>query len=200
MTVHNVFWHSTNPSHRGRDLDPSGIRTRPPNSVVASRALTTALGLLVIAIGDYRARRGFEPSEPFLWIGLVIIVLPLGLALWSPRPSRRDRIGLVILLGLSLEFVKVLYNPARFAFYDEFSHWRTAIDISTSGHLFLPNQLQPISPSYPGLEALSAVFAALSGLPLDRAGMLIIGLGRLLLVLALFVLFERISQSHRVAG
>jgi hypothetical protein len=168
--------------------------------VIASRALTTSLGLISIAIADFRARRGFEPSEPFLWIGLLVIVVPIGLALWSPRPTRRDRIGLVLLLGLGLQLVKVLYSPDRLAFYDEFAHWRTAIDIATSGHLFLPNQLLPISAYYPGLEAITTVFAAMSGLPLDRAGMLIIGLGRLLLVLGLFMLFERTSRSHRVAG
>jgi len=168
--------------------------------VVASRALTTALGLLSIAIADFRARRGFEPSEPFFWLGLLIIVVPIGLALWSPRPTRRDRIGLVLLLGLGLQFVKVFYNPGNPAFFDEFSHSRTAIDIAVSGHLFLPNPLQPISPYYPGLEALTVVFAALSGLSLDQAGVLVIGIGRMVLVLALFMLFERASRSHRAAG
>ncbi|MDP9247839.1 MAG: hypothetical protein M3O95_07115, partial [Candidatus Dormibacteraeota bacterium] len=92
----------------------------------------------------------------------------------------------MLLLAIGLQFVKVLYNPDRLAFYDEFSHWRTAIDISTSGHLFLPNPLQPVSPYYPGLEAITTVFGELTGFPLDRAGMIIIGLGRLQLAVALF--------------
>jgi hypothetical protein len=165
MTARNDFWQSTDPSKKGRKLDASGVATRSHGSLVASRALTTALGLLSIAIADFRARRGFEPSEPFFWLGLLIIVLPIGLALWSPRPTRRDRIGLVLLLGLGLQFVKVLYNPGNPSFFDEFSHLRTAIDIAVSGHLFLPNPLHPISPYYPGLEALTAVFAAFGTLP-----------------------------------
>jgi hypothetical protein len=177
-----------------------GVATESRESVIASRALTTAFGLLLVAIADFRARRGMEPSEPFFWLGLVVIALPIGLLLWSPRGSRGDRIGLVLLLGLGLELVRVFYNPNRLAFYDEFSHWRTAIDIATSSHLFLPNPLQPISAYYPGLEALTVAFAEISGLSLTEAGVLVIAIGRIVLVLALFMMFERVSRSRRAAG
>jgi hypothetical protein len=200
MTVRVNFWRSTDPSKKGRNLDRSGVATRSRESVVALRAITTALGVLSIAIADFRARRGLEPSEPFLWLGLVIIVVPIGLALWSPRPTRRDRVGLVLLLGLGLQSAKVLYSPGNPVFFDEFSHLRTAIDIAVSGHVFQPNPLQPISAYYPGLEALTTVFAGLSGLSLTQAGVLVIGTGRIVLMLALFMLFERASRSHRIAG
>ena len=65
-------------------------------------AVTSGLGLLVVSVADFRARLGVVPSEPLFWIGLVILVLPIALALWSPKPTRAQRIGAVILLGLGL--------------------------------------------------------------------------------------------------
>jgi hypothetical protein len=183
-----------------RTLDRKGAGIPSRGNLVLSRALTTCVGAILIAMGDFQARRGLEPSESFFWIGLLVILVPIALALWSPRPTRPQRIGLVLLLGLGLQSVKVLYNTDRMAFYDEFSHLRTAMDISITGHLFGGNPLQPVSAFYPGLEALTSVFADLSGVTLTQAGTVVIVIARIILMLALFMLFERASRSHRIAG
>jgi hypothetical protein len=53
---------------------------------------------------------------------------------------------------------------------------------------------------YPGLEAFTAMFASLSGLPIPIAGLLVIGFARALLIVGLFILFERAGGSSRTAG
>ena len=163
-------------------------------------AVTSGLGLLVVSVADFRARLGLDLAEPLFWIGLAILVLPIALTLWSPRPTRAQRIGAVILLGLGLYGVRVCYSPGTFAFFDEFAHWRTAIDIGSTGLLFSANPLQPTSAVYPGLESFTAVFASLSGLGVSQAALLVIGAARIVVVVALFLFFERASGSARVAG
>ena len=62
---------------------------------------------------------------------------------------------LVILLGLALYAVKVLHSPTGFTHFDEFLHWRSALDVVERQRLFVPNSLLPISPHYPGLEIVT---------------------------------------------
>jgi hypothetical protein len=118
-------------------------------------AVTSGLGLLVVSVADFRARLRVELSEPLFWIGLAILVLPIALTLWSPRPTRAQRIGAVILLGPGLYGVRVCYSPGTFAFFDEFAHWRTAIDIGSTGLLFSVNPLQPTSALYHDIRPAS---------------------------------------------
>jgi hypothetical protein len=183
-------------------IEPRSMGSRAWGSAayLGVRALTTGLGMAVIALADYRARRGMEPSEPLFWLGLVILVAPIAFSLFSPSPTRAERIGLVLLLGLGLYSAKILYNPGSFIFFDEFSHWRTALDIGSTHTLLTANQLQPISARYPGLEALTAIFASASGLPIETAGPIVVGIARAMLVVGMFILFERAGGSARVAG
>lgn len=163
-------------------------------------AVTTGLGLLVVSVADARARLGLDLSEPLFWIGLAILVLPIALALWSPRATRAQRIGVVILLGLGSYGVRVCFSPGIFVLWDEFSHWRTTIDIASTGTLFSANPLQPISALYPGLESFTAVFASLAGLGVDQAALVVIGAARIVVLVALYLFFERASRSAHVAG
>ncbi len=107
---------------------------------------------------------------------------------------------LVVALGVSLYGVKLLANPTGFTFFDELSHARTTLDIFNTGHLLHPNPLQPISPYYPGLKIVTAAFARLTGLSLFVSGIAIIGIGRVVLVAALYAIFKEVSHSSRVAG
>jgi hypothetical protein len=163
-------------------------------------AVTSGLGLLLVSVADFGARLGLDLSEALFWMGLVMLVLPVALALWSPRPTRTQRIGVVILLGLGLYGVRICFSPGSFAFYDEFSHWRTVIDINSTGTLFSSNPLNPTSALYPGLESFTSVFASLAGLGVSQAALLVIGAARIVVVVALFLFFERASGSARVAG
>jgi hypothetical protein len=167
---------------------------------LSTLALVSAGGVLLVAIANAHARAESEWALAILYVGLLAIFLPIAACVFARAPTRGERIGLVIVLGMSLYVVKVLFDPTMFTRFDELLHWRTAHDLVTSGRLFSPNSMLPISPLYPGLEIVTGALVSLTGLDIFHAGVLVVAMARLLLMLALFLLFEEISQSARVAG
>jgi hypothetical protein len=163
-------------------------------------SVTGGLGLLAVALADTASRAAAVWAEPVFWAGLLIITAPVLLRLASPHTSRTERLGLVTGFGMALYLVKVLHSPAEFTFYDEFSHWRTVLDILNTHRLFSENPLLPISPMYPGLENVTSALVNLGHLSIFDAGILVIGVARLLLILTLFLLFEQVSDSAHVAS
>lgn len=163
-------------------------------------SLIGALGLLLVALANTGARNDAAWSESLFWMGLLVLFAPIASRLASSGPSERERIGLVAILGLGIYFVKLLHSPLSFTFHDELLHWRTANDILQSGHLFQDNPLLQVSALYPGLEIVTSMLISLSGLKVFSAGVVVIGLARLVLVLALYLFYKEISNSPRVAG
>lgn len=162
--------------------------------------LTAAVGLLAVAEGYTGARRGAPWAEWAFWAGILLIFAPAAFRLLAPQAARRERIGILAILAVALYLVKVLHSPLSFTFYDELLHLRTADDIGVSGRLFRENPLLPISPLYPGLESATVLAARATGLDLFPAGVAVVGAARLLLILALFLLYERAIGSARTAG
>jgi len=162
--------------------------------------LSCALALLSIALAFvYSRQREVDLSASFFPVIGLMFALPAW-RLLAPTPSRNERIYLLCLVGIACYLVKVLGNPLHFIYYDEFLHWRTADDILTTHHLFHSNLLLPVSPYYPGLEIITNALSSVSGLDTFSSGILVIGIARLVLVLALFILNERILKSSRVAS
>lgn len=179
------------------------------DSAVASRtgwgqlplvALISAAGLLLVSISFTAGRSAASWADLAYWVGILAIFLPVGIRLLSAQAGRRERLGLVAVIGLELYLVKVMNSPSSFTYHDELLHWRTTLDILQTGHLFERNSLLPISPLYPGLEIITSALVNLSKLPIFDAGVVLIGAGRLLLVLALFIFYEEVSRSAQVAG
>lgn len=172
-------------------------RTR---SWLPALSLTSASGLLLVAIADTLSRSMAGQYDGLLWVGLLIMIVPIAARLASAAPTRRERIGLVILLGLGLYLVKVLHSPYGFTFSDELVHSYNGTRILETGDLFEANSILRVTPLYPGLETVTAAFAALSGLSMFGAGLVVVGIARLIAMLALFLLYEEISGSARLAG
>ncbi len=163
-------------------------------------SLTSAIGLLLIALGDTAARTGEAGADGLFWGGLLLIFGPAAGRLIYARISERESFGLVLMLGFFLYLVKVMHSPVGFTFFDEFLHWRTLNDIIKSDFLFNVNPLLPTSAIYPGLEIVMTAVIKLSGLPYFPAAMGLLGLGRLVFLLSLYMIFKEISRSNRVAG
>ncbi len=184
---------------------PLRFEGRPAASVVqrawlATMVLAAAGGLVVVAAADGAARAGAAVAEPLFWVGVLTIFVPISARLLLPFTSREERIALVAVLGIGLYLVKVFHSPTAFTFHDEFAHWRNVQNVISTGHLFQPNPLLPVSADFPGLEAITAAAAQLSGLPVFVVGVVVIGIARLVAVLAIFLFFESVSGSARVAG
>lgn len=162
--------------------------------------LITALALVVIAIGDTAARSGAGWGQPLFYLGLVAIFAPTAARLVSTEASRGERVGLVVLVGLGLYVVKVLHDPVAFTTHDELGHWRAVDDILRTGHLFHVNPIVRTYSAYPGMDVVASGLVRLSGLSIFGAGVIIIAAARLVIMLALFYVFEQVTGSARIAG
>lgn len=185
-------------------LPPRGVRasTRVGGwGYLPELSLIGAIGLLLVALGYTGSRASAGWAEPLFWLGLVVIFTPIIARLFVLRtPDRRERLGLLLVLELLLYFASVLQYPLAFAQFDEFAHWRTAMDIAASGHLFRDNPLLPISPLYPGLEIATNTVSSLTGLSIFLSGRIVVGAAHVLLVLALYLFMERVTSSPHLAG
>lgn len=185
----------TNTAERGR-ADAS-VR---PLGALPVLAATVSVGLLILALGDNAARRGASYADPFFWTGLIIVVGPISARLLSRAPSRSERIGLLFVLSTGLYLMKLLHSPTQFTFHDELGHVRSTVDILQTSHLFAPNPLVGAYSVYPGTEIITATLSRLTGLSVFTSGNLVVGLARVALLPALFLLYEEVSGSSRLAG
>ena len=163
-------------------------------------SMFAAVGLFLIVLAFNRARVGSEWSALIHWGGILVLFVPICVRLYSAQPTRTERIGLIAVLGLGLYLAGVLSSPTEFKFTDELQHWRSAQVLLQSNRLFQDNPILPISPLYPGLESVTTALASLSGLSIFHSGVLVMAVTRLVFVLALYLLYERVSNSSQVAG
>lgn len=177
---------------------PAAWRSQIEPAVFAP--IVGALGVLVVAIADNRARDGLGGARPLFWLGYALAAVGVTALLALTRSTRRTQLIAVVSLGVSLYLVKVLYSPFWFSFHDEFGHWRTADAILTTHHLFASNPLLQASPFYPGLEIVTAALAGLGGLSIFTSGLIVVGVAHIALLLALYLLYSAAGGSNRVAA
>ena len=162
--------------------------------------LVNALGLLTITYANQAALTAGRWAEVFFWAGLLLMILPSAMRLVSLTPTRRERIGIVTGLGLALYLVKVVHSPFDFTYSDEFLHLFNTNQILQNGRLFTENPGLPVSALFPGLSAVTAALSSLSSFAAFPAGLIIVGVARVVLVLSFYLFTEQISRSARVAG
>jgi hypothetical protein len=162
--------------------------------------LTAAVGVAVCTVGDALSRSTRSSSQLPFWAGLAIIVVPIAFRICSIAPRRSERVSLVVLLGLSLYLVKLVLDPFGFTFADELLHMSNANSIARTHELFHANSILPITRYYPGLESVTAALASMTSLSTFGAGLIVIGAARLVIMLALYLVFERVSGSSRIAA
>jgi hypothetical protein len=163
-------------------------------------SLTSAAGVFLVALAGDAGRVASQWAEPLFWLGLLVLLLPIALRLLSPKPARRERIALLVILVSSLYLFRDLDYPLSFAYNDEFLFWRGAQDIAMSGHLFRTNPLTPIAPFYPGLDIVINALSNLTGLSIFVSALIVLGVSGLVLVLSLYLFYEYLSSSAQIAG
>jgi hypothetical protein len=189
------------PAWRPADAGPPepARDTRRANATrVALLACAMAAGLMIVALAGVAARDGTGGAHALLWAGLLVIFVPGVLHAWS-APPRGEAVFGAILTGVSLYLVKVLNSPLHFTLHDEFSTLRTTVDIERHGTLFQANPLIEVHPFYPALELVTSAVSSVTGLSIFVSALVVIGVLRVALMAALFLLFER-AASTRVAG
>src|SRR5512142_1017545 len=81
---------------------PSGLGWMPMLSVFG------AVGLMWVAVANALSRVGVPQAEALLWVGTLMLIVPVAARLTSSRPSRLERAALVVLVVVALYLVKVL--------------------------------------------------------------------------------------------
>jgi hypothetical protein len=191
---------------RGKRPEPRSKARRFAGTAPASLGALPALALLsagalvLIALGNNAARDGAGGAVPLFWAGLALIYGPIAFRLLSVSASRAERVGLVVLMGVALFLVKVLYSPIAYPPFDELATWRQTHDLLETGRPFTDNPIAAGFPGFPGLETTTAAVAQLAGFNVFHAGTVVIGFARAVLMLALFLIVERLSGSARAAG
>jgi len=175
-----------------------------PYLSVGAVALTTALGVLVVAIAYTAGRHGHADSKVAdygYWAGQALIFVPASVRLLTRKGSTAaGTVGAITILTVAQYLCKLCYSPLSFTYSDELAHWLTAENILRTGTLFSPNYGLPISPQYPGLEEATTALVQISGLSLFAAGVIVAGVAHLLFVVALYLLFRNVGGSQRLAG
>jgi len=163
-------------------------------------ALCAGIGLLVCALANALARATLGPPTALYWLGLLILVVPIFYRLTSREASSGERFALVCLLGIGLYAVKVVHDVPQFTFLDELIHSYNAQQVVDQHGLFNDNPILEATPSYPGFSGATSALMSITGLSAYPAGVILVGMARLVLVASLFLLFLRVGGSARAAG
>lgn len=173
---------------------PVGLGTLPWMSVVC------AVGVWSLSVAFALSRNGSGMFAVFFWIGLILLFVPVAARFAMADVSRQEGVGMLLLLSIGTFLIPYMRSPLFFRGFDEFLHWRTAYDILQNQRLFTLNSLLPVSPHYPGLESITTALVNLTGLSIIDAGFIVIAASRLIMFLGLYLLYEQLTQSVRVAG
>ena len=155
---------------------------------------------MLVAFADALSRSGRPYGGIPFWIG---VAAPVALAAYRqtlPTVARSERVAILLVVGAFLYAVKVLRDPFMFTFADEFILANNADAILETHRLFTRNPLLPATSDYPGLASVTAALSSLTGLSVFGSGLAAIAVARTLMMLATYLLFERLTQSARVAG
>jgi hypothetical protein len=192
-------------------LSESAPSQEPPSEGGSTRGVTPwlpvvalwgAAGIAMVSYSFALARANLDLDVArFLFLGAIAVIGGSALVrMLAPSTGRSERILLVALTAVLFYWIKVLHDPVRLLLSDEFFHLANTQGLVESGQLFNENLLLPVSGDYPGLALVTAALSELSGLGLFPCALLIIGLAKLMLSVALFLIFERLSGSARIAG
>ena len=194
-------WREARPAAPALRLPRWGVGTQAAGWLrVLVTVAVSAQGLWLVALGFAAARDDRAWSEPAFWAGLLLIYLPVAGALMALELGRGQALALVTSLGAILYVVKYMHSPLGFTYYDELLHWRTTLDILASGRLFQENSMLPASPLYPALEICTSALVMLTHLSVFEAGLILVGVARMILLVAAFLFLERAGRSVRVAA
>lgn len=183
----------------GPDAPAAAVATSPSHSGVV--VCLVGAGLLLTCLGDALARAGHEaPALPMFFVGLLGIFVPCAWRLLSSDAARSERVAVSLVLGIALLASYYVRSPLIFDWFDELIHGATLNSLLRSRTLVVHNGILPVSPYYPGLELLTIAVKWMTGLPAVLAQLVVVLAQRVVLVLCLFLVVERIFRSARAAG
>ena len=132
------------------------------------------------------------------WAAIATMVIAIS-GLIAAGPSRASGFAASLALGGLLYLPKLFHSPAFFNYFDELPHLRAVEHLSAGDGLFLANPLNKAVEFFPGLGAVTGALTSVTGLSTFAAGNILIATVHVLILGALFLLYERIAGSSRIA-
>jgi hypothetical protein len=163
-------------------------------------AVAGAAGAALI-VASYRSAEWQHGSPfPVFWLGLLLFAWPA--IAWAGRRDLSPPVRLGVLVGYAAftYLPKLLRNPDGPLYHDEFAHWRQSREILVDGRLFEANPIIRVIGDFPGLHATVASIAALTGISIWQAALIVLVLAHVLVVLGVAVLAADLWGEPRVAA
>jgi hypothetical protein len=169
-------------------------------SGVAGLAVAGAAGAALIVTSYRDAEWQHGSPFPLFWLGLLLFAVPA--IAWAGRRdlSPPTRLGVLIGYAAFTYLPKLLRNPDGPLYHDEFAHWRQSREILADGRLFEDNPIIRVIGDFPGLHATVASIAALTGVSVWQAALIVLVLAHVLVVLGVAVLAADLWGDPRVAA
>lgn len=162
---------------------------------------TVGAALAVVGAADALARTGHDQvALPILFAGIAVIVVACGWRLTSRTASRNERIAVSLVLGVGLFVAAYLSSPLIFNGFDELLTGTTVNSMLNGRALSVHNSILPVSSYYPGLELVTIAVKWATGLPLVLAELVVLLAIRIVLVLSVFLVVERVCRSSLAGG
>jgi hypothetical protein len=183
-------------------VEPAPIQQHEPPSLgwLPWTLLAVSAAVMLMSVADALSRTGEHGASALFWLSVVLMIFPAALRLCGGAARPGERIATVVLVGLGLYAIKVLRDPFAFTYGDEFPHLYNLQSILATGRLFGTNSILPITPRYPGLELVAALIVRAGGMSTFAAGVTTVAAARVMMSLALYMLYARLSGSERAAG
>ena len=193
------------------NVDAPDTRREPPTPASATPPVgRSSLGVVLAMVGtgllmqgaaDALERTGHgSPALPLFLCGISLLFAASAWRLTGAHASRRERVWVSLVLGLGLLASYVMRHPLLLDGFDELAHIGTLARLLDSHALFPTNTILPVSPYYPGLELATAATRWLTGLPLVLDELIVLAAVRVVLVLVVFLVVERVCHSSRAGG
>jgi hypothetical protein len=165
-------------------------------------AVGAALGTVVIGLSYRFSTLGYSADLYYLvfWAGMLLACVPAAVRLLAESSSRGSRLGMILILGVMTAMPKYLRNPFKPSYHDEYAHWREAIDVASTGHLFQPNTTIPIVEYFPGTSALTVAAHSFTGTSFWSSGVLVVLVMHVLGLFAVYLLGEELLGSSRAGA
>lgn len=165
---------------------------------LGSAYLLVALGVFGQAAIGYVGRTSGSFPAPLYFLTLCAIYAPAVVIVASGKFSGNAMTWFTLYSCVAQLICRFMLYPDQFVYHDEIVHQQAVQSIDSTGHLFGPNWELPVVPYYPGTEITTSAIQQLTKLPLHAAGMLVLIIVRIIMVLALIRIAQRISQSATV--
>jgi hypothetical protein len=174
------------------------ISGKLPGTVVL--AVAGAAGTTLI-VTSYRLAEWQHGSPfPLFWLGVLLFAVP-AIAFAGRRDlSPSARLSVLVGYAAFTYLPKLLRNPDGPLYHDEFAHWRQSQEILVDGRLFESNPIVRVIGDFPGLHATVASIAALAGISVWQAALIVLVLAHVLVVLGVAVLAADLWGDPRVAA